>query len=104
MFWIEGSKRDVAIRLQETSWSSEFFERKGRVSSRLMNFLSNIIDDSSFDHCWNKLFQAWSTISQERLNGLVIIFIERELVRNLEIYANLVKKFNEKEGRIILNF
>ena len=45
-----------------------------------------------------------SIISQEMLNGLVIIFIERELIRNLD-YENLVKKFIKKEGRkICLNF
>ena len=46
----------------------------------------------------------WSTISQEKLNCLVIIFIERELVRNVD-HANLVKKFIEKEEKnICLNF
>ena len=98
VFWTDGSKKDVAIRLQKTSWSYEFFERKGKMLSRLINFLLNIIDDSSFSHYWKKIFQVetrkvlLSTISQERLNGLVIIFIERELVRNLN-YENLVKKF-----------
>ena len=40
------------------------------------------------------------TISQKMLNDLVIIFIERELVRNLD-YETLVKKIIEKEGRKI---
>ncbi|XP_056848988.1 uncharacterized protein LOC108831809 [Raphanus sativus] len=43
-----------------------------------------------------------STMSQERLNGLAIISIERELVRNLD-YENLVKEFVEKEGRKIMS-
>ena len=37
-------------------------------------------------------------MSQERLNGIAIISIERELVRNLD-YDNLIKEFIEKEGR-----
>jgi len=41
-------------------------------------------------------------MSQERLNGLAIISIERELVRNLD-YDNLIKEFIEKEGRKILS-
>ena len=51
-----------------------------------------------------KLIKSYlrSTMSQERLNGLAIISIERELVRNLD-YDNLIKEFIEKEGRKILS-
>ena len=41
-------------------------------------------------------------MSQERLNGLAIISIERDLVRNLD-YETLVKEFIEKEGRKIMS-
>ena len=43
-----------------------------------------------------------STMSQERLNGLAIISIERELVRNLD-YEKLVKEFIETKGRKIIS-
>ena len=41
-------------------------------------------------------------MSQEKLNGLAIISIERDLLRNLE-YETLVKQFIEKEERKIMS-
>ncbi|XP_056864601.1 uncharacterized protein LOC108851191 [Raphanus sativus] len=51
-----------------------------------------------------KLIKSYlrSTMSQERLNGLAVISIERDLLRNLD-YETLVKEFIEKEGRKIMS-
>jgi len=51
-----------------------------------------------------KLIKSYlrSTMSQERLNGLAIISIERELVRNLD-YEHMVKDFIKTEGRKIVS-
>jgi len=81
VFWTDGSKRDVAIKLQETSWISEFFERKEIVLSGFINFLLNIIDDSSFSHCWKKLFQV--EISK-------VLYVINHITKNVKWFSNYI--------------
>jgi hypothetical protein len=49
-----------------------------------------------------KLIKSYlrSTMSQERLNGLVILSIEKKMLENLE-YKNLIKNFAFQKARII---
>jgi hypothetical protein len=49
-----------------------------------------------------KLIKSYlrSTMSQERLNGLTILSIEKKMLENLE-YKNLIKNFASKKARRI---
>jgi hypothetical protein len=49
-----------------------------------------------------KLIKSYlrSTISQERLNGLAILSIEKKILENLE-YKNLIKNFASQKARRI---
>ena len=65
----------------------------------MLFFLIHILVLTCFDL---KLIKNYfrSTISQERLNGLSILSIEKDILAKLE-YKNLINKFVSQKGRKI---